>query len=159
MPKAKITRRKAKHPAKRTAKAVKAGLKNKQAVNRKKAGSLLLLPRRGVNYQASCPCGLKEKLQYGRDEDGTLYEVFSCPKCRNLFTLRFNARLECPTCRGIDLKSYNPHKEQNIEFYKARHRDHQLSKEMLDELTRFWIHIRDKECPKCGKNTLRWTNS
>lgn len=113
--------------------------------------------RDSTSYMARCKCGFERKLKYGRENNGTINEVFGCPKCKDLFTIKFSAKLECPKCKETKLQSYNPHKQENIEFYKSRHKEHQLDKEGLKQLTEFWESIREKECPRCGKKNLIWT--
>lgn len=108
------------------------------------------------NYKLSCGCGLKAKVLYGREGKTKVLEVYSCPKCKNLFTLKFNEDLKCKKCNNTKLIAYNPNKEDNLDFYKRMSKTGMLSESKLKELVGFWKKIKDKECPKCGKKQLKW---
>lgn len=112
-----------------------------------------------IKYKVSCKCGFKARVTYGRVGKRKVHEVFSCPKCRNLFTLEFNKPLKCKKCRNSSLIPYNPNKEDNLAFYKKMIRSKMLIKSKLKELENFWKNIKDKECPLCGKKQLKWTAS
>ena len=106
-------------------------------------------------YKISCKCGFKAKVVYGREGKSDIEEVFSCPKCKNLFALKFNKKLECK-CGNTKLIRYNPNKKKNIDYYKKMVDDKQLTRSKFDELKKFWKEIKDNECPKCGKKDLVW---
>lgn len=109
-----------------------------------------------IDYEAGCKCGFKAKVKYGREGKSKTYEIFSCPKCKNLFTLLFNEKLKCNKCKNTKLISYNPNKEDNLAYYKKMFKSKMLVKSKLNELKKFWNNIRDNECPKCGKKHLVW---
>ena len=71
-----------------------------------------------LDYLVKCECGFKSEVNYGREGEEKISEVYSCPKCKNLFTLKFKEKLKCPKCKGTILKQYNPNKEDNIAYYK-----------------------------------------
>ena len=107
------------------------------------------------NYEAVCKCGFKARLKYGREGKNEVEEIFSCPKCQNLFTLAFTDTLKCK-CGNTELISYNPNKEDNLAYYKKMAKDNMLLNSKLKELEEFWNKVKDNECPKCNKDTLRW---
>lgn len=109
-----------------------------------------------TNYKVICRCGFKAKVKYGREGKNKVCEVFSCSKCKNLFTLAFNDKLKCKKCGNTKLISYNPNKEENLAYYKRMFKDKMLVKSKLKELEKFWKNIRDNECPKCNKKKLVW---
>ena len=108
------------------------------------------------DYNVNCKCGFKSKVKYGRLGKNEVYEVFSCPNCKNLFTLHFNDELKCRKCKNTKLASYNPNKMENLAFYKRMSKNNMLLKSKLKELEEFWKNIKDNECPKCGKKQLVW---
>lgn len=107
-------------------------------------------------FKVSCKCGFKSSVQYGNDGRKVIYETFSCPKCKNLFSLEYNKQRKCPKCKNTNLKPYNPNKKENIEFYRRMNKIGMLSKSKLNDLEEFWQKIGDDECPKCGKKQLKW---
>ncbi len=106
-------------------------------------------------YLASCSCGFKAKVFYGKSGE-KVYEVFSCPKCKNLFSLTIDQKLSCPKCKNEELKRYNPNKKDNLAYYASLSKKGALSSSKLKELKVFWENIKDNECPKCGKKTMNW---
>lgn len=109
-----------------------------------------------TNYKVSCKCGFKARVKYGREGKNKICEVFSCPECKNLFTLEFDEKLKCNECKNTKLASYNPHKKDNLAYYKKMVKCNMLIKSKLKELEKFWKNIKDNKCPKCGKNQLVW---
>jgi len=109
------------------------------------------------NYLVKCECGFKAEVSYGREGEENIHEVYSCPKCKNLFTLRFKEKLRCTKCKGEKLLQYNPNKKDNISYYKRMFKTRMLHKQGMKELMAFWKRIHDAECPMCGKKKMRWT--
>ncbi|MFH0869542.1 MAG: hypothetical protein V1866_00615 [archaeon] len=109
------------------------------------------------NYLAKCECGFKAEVSYGREGEEKIHEVYSCPKCKNLFTLRFKEKLKCPKCKGEKLCQYSPNKKDNIAYYRRMLKIGALHKRGMEELVTFWKKIYDTECPKCGKKKMHWT--
>jgi DNA-directed RNA polymerase subunit M/transcription elongation factor TFIIS len=110
-----------------------------------------------LDYDVKCPCGFKAEVSYGREGEERIHEVYSCPACKNLFTLRLKEKLRCPKCKGEKLKQYNPNKKDNISYYKRMLKNKTLHKRGMDELLTFWKKIHDAECPRCGKKKMVWT--
>lgn len=106
-------------------------------------------------YSLSCKCGFKQKIEYGRDGLKIL-EIYSCPTCKNLFSLGMVNKKECIKCKGSLLVSYNPNKKENIGYYRDMFNQKKILKSQLDQLEVFWGTIKDNECPKCGKKQLVW---
>ena len=107
-------------------------------------------------YKVHCKCGFKTEVKYGRVSKKEIYEIFSCPNCKNLFSLEANDKLICKKCKNPELVPYNPHKKENLDYYKRMLKLDLLNKSKLKELEGFWKSIEDEECPICGKKTLKW---
>ncbi|MFH2020299.1 MAG: hypothetical protein ABIJ34_02730 [archaeon] len=91
----------------------------------------------------------------GKD-DG--YEIYSCNKCKNLFSLNIKEKLECPKCKGKKLNRYNPHKHENLLFYKNMKKQGKLGMKDYIELEKFWANLYDRKCPVCTRHSLVWKN-
>lgn len=108
-----------------------------------------------VKYRVVCPCGFEARLKYGKSDQKNIFEVYSCPECKNLFTLFSTDERECG-CGNKNLVQYNPNKKENLDFYKKMAVGNRLAEEKLAELEEFWKNIKDCECPRCGKQTMKW---
>jgi adenylate kinase family enzyme len=108
-----------------------------------------------TNFTVTCKCGFKSNVKYGRSSKKVIFEVFSCPKCQNLFSLNIESQRKC-NCGETKLTSYNPNKLENLKYYKKMKDNIEVEK--VKEITEFWEKIEDIKCPKCEKNTLNWKN-
>lgn len=108
------------------------------------------------NYKVECKCGFNQIVRYGKISKDEIYEIFSCKKCNNLFTLRFDNDRKCFNCSGTELVAYNPHKIENLNFYKEMYDKKNIEVEKLTELNNFWDTIEFDKCPKCKNHTLKW---
>jgi len=111
-------------------------------------------------YRTSCSsCHAFFEVEYGsKDKDKiTVFAIYSCPTCKNLFSLPNVAKeLLCPTCGNKNLKQYIMNKEKNMRYYKKMLQEGLLTTEKYDTLARYWKNIESTVCPKCGKDTLTW---
>ena len=108
-----------------------------------------------TKFKVRCPCGFKANVEYGREGKNQIREVYSCQKCKNLFSIAFEEKVVCKKCGNTKLLPYNPHKKENLAFYKKM--AGQLTKSKLKELQDYWDTINDNKCPKCSKKTLIWS--
>ncbi|MFP4112047.1 MAG: hypothetical protein ACLFPQ_00190 [Candidatus Woesearchaeota archaeon] len=110
-----------------------------------------------IKYRITCKsCKKKYDVDYGSIKKEVSYEVFSCSKCRNLFSLKNTDPALCPECRNKDLKKYNPHVDENLDFYAKMLKKGLLKKKDFDSLKKYWKSISAEKCPDCGKDTLEW---
>ncbi|MBN1502356.1 hypothetical protein JW930_02330 [Candidatus Woesearchaeota archaeon] len=108
-------------------------------------------------YHIRCAsCNVSFSVQYGTVEKEICYEIFSCPICKNLFSLTNREKAVCLKCNNTMLKRYNPNKKKNLEFFNKMHEEGLLTSYDHEELKRFWVTILDNECPCCGQYTLVW---
>ena len=108
-------------------------------------------------YRANCSsCKASFAVQYGRKTKTESTEIYSCPKCKILFSLSNLEKFECPMCKNDELKRYNFHKEENIVYYKKMFEKEMLTKDKYDLLVNYWEKFECDKCPMCGKDTLQW---
>lgn len=109
-------------------------------------------------YRTSCTkCKLLYELEYGRKNNNLIIEIFSCPSCKNLFSLPSNGKeIKCPQCGNKKLDSYNMQKEKNLLYYNKMLKNKILSQSKYNTLVSYWEKIKSKQCPKCGEDTLIW---
>jgi len=109
-------------------------------------------------YRTSCSsCKAFFEVKYGTKDKNNIYEIYSCPTCKNLFSLsNIDPDFSCPNCKSKELKKYNMNKEKNISYYKKLFAAGQLTKKKYQILVNYWSHVLSKTCPKCGRDTLTW---
>jgi DNA-directed RNA polymerase subunit M/transcription elongation factor TFIIS len=109
-------------------------------------------------YKATCrECNATFNVLYGRKTKTESHEVYSCPDCKNLFSLSNHEELKCPDCgEKKEFLRYNLHKAENIKYYKKMHDKELLSDEKFNTLKSYWDKMYCNQCPKCGKETLEW---
>jgi DNA-directed RNA polymerase subunit M/transcription elongation factor TFIIS len=111
-------------------------------------------------YKAQCnACDAEFTVKYGsKNKRKIIFETFSCPQCKNLFSLSNNDKeFSCPTCGNTDLIRYNMNKIENITYYKKMYNEQVLPQEKYEEIIDFWKNVKSDECPKCGKHELVWS--
>ncbi|MBN2368011.1 hypothetical protein JXC34_03255 [Candidatus Woesearchaeota archaeon] len=101
-------------------------------------------------------CGKIFEVRYGLEGKEVCYDIFSCPKCRNLFSLSNNDVQECPQCNNRKLNHYNPHKKENLEYYDSMKKQGVLVDKNFEKLKEYWKYINDTLCPCCGHKSLKW---
>ena len=111
-----------------------------------------------INYEVKCSCGFFAQVKYGKVGKDEIYEIFSCPECKNLFSLEAKEKIKCKTCKNTRLIPYNPNKKENLRYYQDMSEGNMLIESKLKELKTFWDKISDDACPKCKKNQLIWKN-
>jgi hypothetical protein len=104
-------------------------------------------------YEVKCKCGFSTKVKYGREGKSDLYEVFTCEKCKNLFSLHLNDEKRC-SCGNEKLIQYNPNKDHNIKFFEEN--KDAMDKDKVKQIINFWSNTRSDECPRCNEKTLVW---
>jgi len=110
-----------------------------------------------TTYQAICrTCSASFNVRYGSITNTISYEIYSCPTCKNLFSLTNQEQFICPGCKKEPLIRYNLHKEENIKYYKKMFEGHLLSKQNYDLLISYWTNIKSTTCPVCNNETLDW---
>jgi len=108
-------------------------------------------------YRASCSsCKASFAVKYGRKTKTISYEIYSCPKCKILFSLTNEEEFKCPMCKNDKLTRYNFHKEENMLYCKKMIDQGLLTKEKYDMLVGYWQKMESKKCPMCGKDALEW---
>ena len=109
-------------------------------------------------YRTSCNhCKSFFELKYGRKNKDEVYEIFCCPKCKDLFSLsNMQKNKQCPNCGNDQLKSYNMNKEKNIRYYKKMMSEHLLSPKEYNRLVSYWKNVESTHCPKCDHDGLTW---
>jgi len=110
-------------------------------------------------YKAQCKsCDADFTVQYGsKNKRKIIYETYSCPQCRNLFSLsNIDNQYSCPKCGNTNLVRYNMNKEENISYYKKMYNKQLLPKDKYMEILDFWKNVKSDECPKCGNQDLEW---
>ncbi|MCX6665628.1 MAG: hypothetical protein NT038_06170 [Euryarchaeota archaeon] len=108
-------------------------------------------------YRAICrSCSASFTVQYGSKTNTITYEIYSCPQCRNLFSLTNQEPFTCPTCKNQQLIRYNFHKEENMLYYKKMLKQNLLSKQNYDLLEAYWKNTKNNTCPVCNNETLDW---
>lgn len=108
-----------------------------------------------TRYRVVCSCGFEARVKYGKSDQKNVFEVFSCRECKNIFSLFSDDERVC-ACGNKSLIQYSPNKKDNLNFYKNMASKNKLSKDQLEELENFWNKIKDHECPRCGKYSLKW---
>jgi len=110
-----------------------------------------------VGYDIKCKsCDLDYSVKYGTVSKENSFEVFSCSKCKNFFSLENEQGMKCPDCSGEDIIRYNPNKKENLSYYEKMKKQGKLKDEDYNSLKEYWDTIKDLECPKCGKKELEW---
>ncbi|MFW6231054.1 MAG: hypothetical protein ACOC32_03445 [Nanoarchaeota archaeon] len=109
-------------------------------------------------YAASCSaCKVSFEVMYGTVNKKESYEIFSCPSCKNLFSLSNKKKAVCPGCKSEELVRYNPNVKQNISFYGQMLKKKMLKKKDYNDIVSYWKGIEESKCPSCGKKKLSWT--
>ena len=92
-----------------------------------------------IKYKISCSnCNRSFVVDYGSIKKEVSYEIFSCPKCKNLFSLKNTDPAECPGCKNTKLVKYNPHVDENLDFYAKMLKKGLLKKGDYNNLKRYW---------------------
>jgi DNA-directed RNA polymerase subunit RPC12/RpoP len=108
-------------------------------------------------YKVICEfCNALFSVVYGTEDKKLCYEVYSCPLCRNMFSLSNKDSLECPACNNKCLVEYNPNKKKNLKYYDDMNKQGLLTQADYDKLSEYWKNIKDAKCPRCGKDRLKW---
>ena len=108
-------------------------------------------------YKSTCKsCNASFIVDYGRSSPTVVYDVYSCPNCKNLFSKSNIDELSCPNCNNKDLIHYNVHKIENIRYYKKMFANGLISQEKYEFLLEYWNKIQNEKCPICGKDALDW---
>ena len=109
-------------------------------------------------YRSSCSsCRSFFELKYGSKSKDIAYEIYSCPQCKNMFSIPNNGKeLLCPNCGNIELNQYNMNKEKNIRYYKKMMREGLLTPQKYNTLVSYWNNVESDKCPKCENKTLIW---
>ena len=109
-------------------------------------------------YRTSCSnCHAFYEVKYGRGSKNEIFEIFSCPHCKNLFsTSNMNKDATCPECGNKNLVPYNMNKSKNISYYKKMLREGLLTPKKYNTLVEYWQNMKSITCPQCGKDTLNW---
>jgi len=108
-------------------------------------------------YRALCSsCSASYTVKYGSITNALSYEIYSCPYCKNLFSLTNQEPFTCPTCKNRELIRYNFHKEENLVYYEKMFKQNLLSKENYDLLVSYWENTKNNTCPVCNNTTLEW---
>jgi len=109
-------------------------------------------------YRASCDnCHSFYELKYGRINNNEVYEILSCPDCKNLFSVSNNKRnIACPTCGNDKLIPYNMNKEKNIRYYQKMMNKRLLPPQEYNSLIKYWNNVESTLCPKCDHQALHW---
>jgi len=108
-------------------------------------------------YRASCSsCKASFAVQYGSKTKTESLEIYSCPKCKILFSLSNFEKFECPMCKNDELKRYNFHKEENLNYCKKMFEENILKKEKYTMLLDYWKKMECNKCPMCEKDELEW---
>ena len=109
-------------------------------------------------YRASCSsCKAFFEVEYGSENRDIVYEIYSCPACKNLFSIaNIEKDLSCPKCGNKNLRRYNMHKEGNVRYYRKMLQKGLLTQEKYNILINYWKDILSNTCPKCGRDMLTW---
>ena len=109
-------------------------------------------------YRTSCnSCKALFEVKYGSKNENIVYEVYSCSKCKNMFSLtNSDKEMCCPKCGTKDLKQYNMNKDKNIRYYKKMMREGLLTAQKYNNLVKYWNNVESSRCPNCDKETLIW---
>ena len=110
-------------------------------------------------YEASCSsCDARFSVKYGRETKTKSYEIYSCPTCKNLFSLSNHESFQCPSCGNKnDLLRYNMNKKENIEYTEKMYDEGLIGEQKKDLLVDYWEEMLSRQCPKCGTNMLEWS--